>query len=45
MKMNFLEFERPIAELEEKISELRHVASSDNTPADINITLEIISDF
>ena len=38
MKMNFLEFERPIAELEEKISELRHVASSDD---EINIGEEI----
>ena len=36
--MNFLEFERPIAELEEKISELRHVAGSDD---EINIGEEI----
>ncbi len=30
MNMNFLEFERPIAELEEKINELRHVAGSED---------------
>ncbi len=38
MKMNFLEFERPIAELEEKINELRHVAGSEDG---INIGEEI----
>jgi acetyl-CoA carboxylase carboxyl transferase subunit alpha len=35
--MNFLEFERPIAELEAKIEELRHVGSD----AEINISEEI----
>jgi acetyl-CoA carboxylase carboxyl transferase subunit alpha len=35
--MNFLEFERPIAELEAKIEELRHVG----TDAEINISEEI----
>lgn len=38
MNMNFLDFEKPIAELEEKITELRHVAGTDD---EINIGEEI----
>jgi len=38
MKLNFLEFEQPIAELEAKIDELRHVAQGET---EINITEEI----
>ncbi len=34
---NFLEFERPIAELESKIEELRHLPTS----ADLNIAEEV----
>ncbi len=37
MKLNYLDFEQPIAELEEKIEELRHVGSD----AEINISEEI----
>lgn len=37
IKLNFLEFERPIAELEARIEELRHVG----TDSDINISDEI----
>lgn len=37
MNLNYLEFEQPIAELEEKIEELRHVGSD----AEINISEEI----
>jgi len=37
MKLNFLEFEQPIAELEAKIDELRYVSSE----KDINISDEI----
>ena len=37
MAMNFLDFERPIAELEAKIEELRLVG----TDSDINISEEI----
>ena len=37
MNLNFLDFEQPIAELEEKIAELRHVGSDSN----INISQEI----
>lgn len=37
MNLNFLDFERPIAELEAKIEELRHVGSD----SDINISEEI----
>jgi len=38
MKLNFLEFEQPIAELEAKIDELRHVAQGET---EINIAEEI----
>ena len=38
MNLNFLEFEQPIAELEAKIEELRHVGSD----AEVNISEEII---
>ncbi len=38
MNMNYLEFEKPIAELEEKITELRHVAGTED---EINIGEEI----
>ncbi len=37
MKLNFLEFEQPIAELEAKIDELRYVSNE----KDINISDEI----
>ena len=37
MNMNFLDFERPIAELEAKIEELRHVGND----SDVNLTEEI----
>ena len=37
MNLNFLDFEQPIAELEAKIEELRHVGSD----SDINISEEI----
>ncbi len=37
MNMNFLEFERPIAELEAKIEELRHVGND----SELNLTEEI----
>ena len=37
MNLNFLDFEQPIAELEAKIDELRHVSSD----TEINISEEI----
>ena len=37
MNMNFLDFERPIAELEAKIEELRHVGNN----SEVNLSEEI----